>query len=251
MSEISKELSCQYCNEKIAASDVFCGQCGQPIDEKSEVKEDVFNALQPALLYYFITFLLLATYKLTSFFPEGFDGFILVSVIDVLIVLVFWHHNFDELRELWSLKKIKIGLITVTILFAVLAALVVSLIAAFLNRSIYEEVYYETTLYEESPFPFLVATLLVAVQPAIFEEVAFRGFLFNYLKKVTTPTSAIYVTAFLFGVIHLQFISLLWLIPMGLIFAYSRNRYNTLWYGVFGHFAYNFTITAINFWNVG
>lgn len=250
MSEISNELSCQYCNERIAESDVFCGQCGQPVGEKSDVKEDVFSSLQPALLYYFITFLLLATYKLTSFFPEGFDGLILVSVIDILIVLAFWYHNFDDLRELWSFKKVKLGLIGASILMAVFAAFVVSIIATFLNSSIYDEVFYETTIYGESQFPFLVATVLVAIQPAIFEEVAFRGFLFNYLKKVTTPNSAIYVTAFLFGIMHMQFISLLWLIPMGLIFAYSRNRYHTLWYGVVGHFAYNFTITAMEFWNV-
>jgi uncharacterized protein len=250
VSDLSQEFSCQYCNEKISATDVFCGQCGKAVSETVTHKEDVFSALQPALIYYFITFLLLATYKLTSIFPEGFDGLVIVSVIDVLIVLAFWYHNFDDLGGLWSFRRVKAGLLGTTILMAVVAAFVVSLIATFLNSAIYDEVFYETAIYGESQFPFLIAIVLVAIQPAIFEEVAFRGFLFNYLKRVTTPASAVYITAFLFGFIHMQFISLLWLIPMGLIFAYSRNRYNTLWYGVVGHFAYNFTITAMEFWNV-
>lgn len=250
MSQFSEELSCQYCHEKLNASDVFCGQCGKAVNERTTAKEDVFGVLQPALLYYFITLVLLATYKLTSFFPEGMPGLVMVSVIDVLVVIAFWYHNADELSTLWSVKNVKVSLIGTTLLLAVLAAFVVTVIATFLNRSIYDEVFYETSFFEGSQFPFLLATLLVAIQPAIFEEVAFREFLFNNLKRVMTPTSAIYVTAFLFGIIHLQFISLLWLIPMGLVFAYCRQRYNTLWYGVAGHFAYNFTITAIEFWHV-
>ncbi|HYF70621.1 MAG TPA: CPBP family intramembrane glutamic endopeptidase [Ohtaekwangia sp.] len=86
------------------------------------------------------------------------------------------------------------------------------------------------------------------ILPAVFEEVAFRGFMFTNLQAVTNTKSVIYITAFLFGVIHLSFISLLWLIPIGIVFAVLRARYNTLWYGVVGHFTYNFTITLIEFW---
>ena len=46
---------------------------------------------------------------------------------------------------------------------------------------------------------------------------------------------------------HLQIISLLWLIPIGLVFGLLRNKYNTLWYGVIGHFVYNFSITVYEF----
>ena len=56
---------------------------------------------------------------------------------------------------------------------------------------------------------------------------------------MTTPTGAVYITAFVFGIIHLAVISMLWLVPLGLIFGMLRAKYNTLWYGVIGHFTYN------------
>ncbi|TXH26639.1 MAG: CPBP family intramembrane metalloprotease [Cyclobacteriaceae bacterium] len=48
---------------------------------------------------------------------------------------------------------------------------------------------------------------------------------------------------------HLAFISLIWLIPIGLAFGFLRSRYNTIWYGIVGHFVYNFCITVYEFWN--
>jgi len=41
--------------------------------------------------------------------------------------------------------------------------------------------------------------------------------------------------------------SLLWLVPIGLAFGYLRDKHNTLWYGMIGHFAYNFSITFFEF----
>jgi membrane protease YdiL (CAAX protease family) len=92
-----------------------------------------------------------------------------------------------------------------------------------------------------------MATLFIAVQPAIFEEITFRGFLFNNLKQVSGGPSAVYITGFVFGMMHLALISLLWLVPIGLAFGYLRNKYNTLWYGVIGHFTYNFIIVMNDF----
>lgn len=42
-------------------------------------------------------------------------------------------------------------------------------------------------------------------------------------------------------------ICMLWLVPGGLIFAFMRMKYNTLWYGIVGHFTYNFVITVLDF----
>jgi uncharacterized protein len=138
-------------------------------------------------------------------------------------------------------------LILVTIIGAILGSFVVTWVANMINVSINDDVFYDTYLFEDTPFPLLFSVLFIAVQPAIFEEVAFRGFIFNGIKKVTNASGAIYTSAFLFGIMHLQIISLLWLIPIGLVFALLRNKYNTLWYGVVGHFTYNLCITLNEF----
>jgi membrane protease YdiL (CAAX protease family) len=131
---------------------------------------------------------------------------------------------------------------------ALLGAVIVTLVASLIEVSIYEDVYYNPYLFHDTSNPFIWSVIMICVQPAIFEEVAFRGFLFNNLEKITAEKSAIYITGFLFGIIHLSFISLLWLVPIGLVFAMMRLKYNTLWYGIVGHFSYNLFITVIEFW---
>ncbi len=240
---------CPHCQSAISATDTFCGQCGKEIttSEREFHREDVFVIIQPTLLYYFITLILLACYKFTNLFPRGSEGMTIITILDVLIVVAFWVQNYKEVRPLFSLSKINLKVMILTLLGAVAASLVVSLVASFINVAIRDDVFYNPYLFEDTPSPLLFATLFIAVQPAIFEEVAFRGFLFNNLKQINGGISAVYISSFMFGILHLQWISLIWLIPLGLAVALLRNKYETLWYGVIAHFTYNFCITLYDF----
>jgi uncharacterized protein len=244
---------CPQCHGHVQIGDRFCGMCGQEIFGKQQAStadhnEDVFEILQPTLAYYGVTLILLAAYKLTSAFPEGFEGMVAITVIDTAIVLIFWLLFYRQLLPLFSLKDVKSGLLLVTVISAMAGSVVVSVVADFINISISDDVFYSTYLFEDSRYPLFFAVLFIAVHPAIFEEVAFRGFLFNNVSRVTTARGAICVTGFVFGIIHLSVISLLWLVPIGLIFAWLRWKHNTLWYGIVGHFVYNFCITMMDYY---
>lgn len=250
MEEISiTNLSCPHCSAIINEKDVFCGTCGKEIvQQEKEVSGNVFLLLQPTILYYFITLALLAIYKFTEVFPSGLEGLLVVSALDVAIVLIFWLNNFSEIRPLFRIRGLSLKIMALTIIGAILGSIAVSYIAHIINLSINDDVFYSTSFFLDNPYPLLVATLLIAVQPAIFEEVAFRGFIFNNVKEISGGMSPVYISAFIFGIMHLAIISLIWLVPIGLAFGYLRNRYNTLWYGVVGHFVYNFFITLNEFW---
>lgn len=242
------ELTCPNCHQAIGSDDIFCSNCGRELEKTvSEKRGDVFSTLNPTLLYYFITLFLLAAYKFTDTFPSGLKGMICVSIIDIIIVMGFWIFNHEAIKPLFSISAVKPKVVILTIVGAIAGSVIVSELARFINLSIHDDVFYDTYLFEDTTYPFLFATLSIAVQPAIFEEVAFRGFLFNNLKAVANGKSAVYMTGIIFGIIHLQIISLIWLIPIGLAFGYLRNQYNTLWYGVIGHFTYNFCITLFEF----
>jgi uncharacterized protein len=142
---------------------------------------------------------------------------------------------------------LNLRLLILTIIGAITGGFMVSFFAKIINVSIFDDIYYNPYLFQDTAQPFLWAIVITCVQPAIFEEVAFRGFLYTNLQTLTSSLNAVYVTAFMFGVLHLSFISLLWLVPIGLIFAWLRMKYNTLWYGIAGHFFYNFTIMVIEF----
>jgi uncharacterized protein len=225
----------------------FCGYCGHEVALEVVVKEDAFVVIQPTLIYYFVTLILLGVYKLTTLFPEGIEGIIIISVIDIAVVIGFWGYFFHDLKPLFSLKKLELKLVFLTVVGAGVGAVAVSYLADIINLSLFDDVYYSPQLFEDKSQSFIWAIVLVCLQPAIFEEVAFRGFMFTNLQVLSSPKGAVYISAILFGIMHLSFISLLWLIPLGIVFAIMRLKYNTLWYGIIGHFIYNFTITLIEF----
>lgn len=243
-------VQCQTCHGTVVAGDRFCGHCGKEVfinPVNQPVQTDVLRTLAPTLTYYFITLVLLAAYKLTDIFPLGFEGLAIISGIDVILVIIFWAFYFRELRPLFSVTGLRPGLMSLTVVCAAIAGIMVSGLANIIQFSIQDDVFYSTYLFEDTSTPFLWAVLFICVQPALFEEVTFRGFLYSNLSQVTSARSAIYITGFIFGIIHLAVISMLWLVPLGLIFAFMRMKYNTLWYGIAAHFTYNLVITLIDF----
>lgn len=249
--EVEETISlavCEKCGVKRNVNDRFCGNCGNEIsDEAEKPHEDAFTILTPSLLYYFITLALLVIYKLTPVFGNDFEGFLYVSVIDVLIVVCFTIYSYKDLKHLFSLQGFRLSIAGLTILGALAGSIFISWFANIINIVISDDVFYNTYLFSDTGSPFLLATLFLCVQPAIFEEIAFRGFLFNNIQKLSTPKETVYITSFIFGILHLAIVSMLWLVPIGLVFALLRLKHNTIWYGVIGHFTYNLGVTAIEF----
>lgn len=239
---------CLKCGRELQINDHFCGYCGNEVAAKSNTsREDVFSVLTPSLFYYFATLALLALYKLTPAFDDDFESFLFISIVDDLIVIAFALYAIKDVIPLFSFKRFRFSIAFLTVGGALIGSFFISWLATIINIAISDDVFYDTYLFQQTSSPFLFATLFICVQPAIFEEIAFRGFLFNNIQKLSSPMSTVYITSFIFGIIHLAVISMLWLVPIGLAFAFLRLRYNTIWYGVLGHFTYNFGITFLEF----
>lgn len=90
------------------------------------------------------------------------------------------------------------------------------------------------------------AFVWLAVLPAIFEEVAFRGLMLTKLQRVCSPVQAMWVSAILFATIHFALLSLaIFLVPLGLLAAYLVRRTGSLWPAIWLHFAHNASVVAI------
>lgn len=248
-SEVSNVLLCKHCQSTLQVRDKFCGSCGNPVEETihSHVQADVFERLRPVLVYYFITLILLSVFKFTNLFPDGFQGMCIISLLDIAVTIIFWVDNRKEVASLFSFKNVQLKIVALTMVGALIGSAAIFFIADIIQVSISDDVFYDLYLFEDTSFPMMMAILFICVQPAIFEEVTFRGFLFNHLQGITSPIGTVYITSFIFGIIHLALISMLWLVPIGLAFAFLRVRYNTLWYGVIGHFTYNLGIVLLEF----
>ncbi|OEK03222.1 hypothetical protein BFP97_17580 [Roseivirga sp. 4D4] len=87
---------------------------------------------------------------------------------------------------------------------------------------------------------FLFGFLVIAILPGIGEELLFRGVLQNSLHKLTKNAHvAIWVSAFIFGAIHLQFYGLVPRMLLGAVFGYLYVWSGNIWYPIISHIANN------------
>ncbi len=105
----------------------------------------------------------------------------------------------------------------------------------------------------DSRFEFSLAFIIIAIIPAVGEELVFRGVLQNYLHKwIKNVHIAIWVSAIIFSLIHMQFYGLVPRILLGALFGYLYVISGSLWMAILGHFINNgFTVIMIYLYQKG
>jgi sodium transport system permease protein len=90
--------------------------------------------------------------------------------------------------------------------------------------------------------------VLVAVTPAICEEVLFRGVFLSGIRSRLTPLRAIVLNGIVFGAFHVPFATVYRLLPstiLGMLLAWVVLRTRSLWPAVLMHFANNGSIVIL------
>jgi membrane protease YdiL (CAAX protease family) len=95
-------------------------------------------------------------------------------------------------------------------------------------------------LYMPSAVDLAINLLMIALIPAIGEELLFRGCLQPIFGRlVKNAHVGIWLTAILFSAIHLQFYGFIPRMLLGALFGYLYYYGNSLWYPILGHFLNN------------
>jgi membrane protease YdiL (CAAX protease family) len=174
-----------------------------------------------------------------------------VEVVRALVTLTFVWLTRKEMRRVVSFNGLKWYMVAGVIGVAAAASFLVSLSVREVNVTFFgtDVSYYGA--YKLYSYPTFVMIYSIAVTPAIFEELAFRGVIYNYCASFLDERLVVAVTAFLFAIMHLSLISLVWLIPFGFFIGSLRRKYNTIWYGVAFHFMFNLTACIIDLYRQG
>jgi membrane protease YdiL (CAAX protease family) len=91
-----------------------------------------------------------------------------------------------------------------------------------------------------TPSDYLINMLMVAVIPALGEEIFFRGCLQRVLTDLyRNAHAAIIMGAIIFSFIHFQFYGFLPRMILGILFGYMLLWTGNLWYSVLAHFLHN------------
>lgn len=86
----------------------------------------------------------------------------------------------------------------------------------------------------------IISALLIAVMPACVEEFVFRGVLFQTYRKKRV-FSAIMLSAFLFGCMHMNLNQLVYAFAMGVYMAFLVEGTGSILSSMLAHFTLNFT----------
>lgn len=238
------------CGGAIEESDTFCTHCGKKI--KSEVfHANIFLTRHMFILlgYYAFCFILWLSLEYGDIVQEPAD-FYWVLITDALVTMLFAVISIKSILPLYSFKNVKVPRLLLYSLFAVAGSFSINYLTTLMNVNLFDQDIRYTPFFEETSNPILYMILSIAVFPAVFEEMAFRGFLYNSVQKLADDKSAIWVSSLLFAIIHFAFLSLFWLIPFAIIAANLRKKHNTLWYGMVIHFVFNLTACLIDYYEI-
>lgn len=95
--------------------------------------------------------------------------------------------------------------------------------------------------------PYWMNLLMLAVTPAIIEELVCRGVLFHAYKKKNL-LAAVLTTAFIFGLLHMNLNQMLYAAVIGIVFAIAVEVTGSIYTSMIMHFIMNsISVTALAF----
>lgn len=95
----------------------------------------------------------------------------------------------------------------------------------------------------------LLNLLIIALIPAVGEELTFRGLLQQSLTRKMNPHVAIFLSAAIFSFIHFQFYGFLPRLFLGLLLGYMFYVSGSLWTSIVMHFVNNGSVVVLYYLN--
>jgi uncharacterized protein len=248
--EITGWHLCAHCNQPITEDARYCNHCGA-FQSGPNIEDAV--AKREKLITLTIFFGVHLTVCLVANFTKYIRGLAALLIVDgvlsiftLVYVVLFW----TDLKKLFSWKNFAVAKVAAYASAATAGAVVVNYAVKWLNKTIFDTNLYYYNAFSHLKYAKLVTVLVVGLQPAIFEELAFRGVLQEGLNKITDTKQAIFISAFLFSLLHMSFISFFWLMPFAVWLGYVRKKEGTLWYGMVIHFCFNTTACVLEFFEL-
>jgi membrane protease YdiL (CAAX protease family) len=246
--ENSAIVICSYCGSEEPEAFKFCTHCGKrnaAITQLEAKKDGWFRKNLNALLVYSIFSIILLLFA--AFTEETFETVVIWSLGFALVDLIFAAFQ-PQVYKLFNVLKIRLLPLIGIISICIVSGFAVSYCMEWLNIVLSDEVTLYLPIYLHLDHPLIYAIIFTAAFPAIFEEIAFRGFVYDNFKAIGGVRSAIWGSSFLFALVHFSLLSLVWIMPFGLLLAYFRTKYSSLLYGMVGHFVHNTTVVLIEYY---
>jgi membrane protease YdiL (CAAX protease family) len=163
------------------------------------------------------------------------------------ILLVKWWHT-KNVKKYIRLNKTSFG----EVILAVLATLAIIPAGNYVSNELVRwinipDFYLEISVMffkANSPLEFVWLIFVVAITPAICEEVFFRGYVQRTFER-TMKFKSVLLVGFIFGLFHMQPLGLFTLSILGMLFGYFYYKSESLLPAMAAHFTNNFLAVLI------
>ncbi len=207
---------------------------------RSEMKEKQMPGYGDLILLLCLVLLLIFYVGSFAQIKWGFGGVVIQQLIILLCpVLYAWYMKADA-KKLFSIKKPGVSQVAGGILFGIAAFLCAMIVGVLLVPFFPESADGLTQLDDMlTSQPAVVLILVVALMPAIGEELLFRGFVMGTLKNKCTGVIAVLVTTLLFAAYHMSLIKMFTIGIIGFGLTYAAYKSGSIVTSMCMHFLNN------------
>jgi membrane protease YdiL (CAAX protease family) len=246
-----KSATCSKCGLERREAKKFCSRCGFPYASVFKQPVSTWQSLEPAIKTSAVLFGINLLFLLLKITPKGthlpiriiieflFCSIILYAVYPFRSRIYYLSGRFFNAR-FSPLKMVSLAFIT---------ALGVHLYFQALKLLGVQTVNYleEGDLGIAKVLWVFISTVLLA---PVFEEIYFRGYLFQKFRLVLKPRDAIILQGLLFGIIHLSPVTYISHTMLGILFGFFRYRTKSLLPGILFHALWNLSVVGFEYWQL-
>lgn len=235
--------SCAACDRRFAAG---------PRHEQAKQQYDVERRSVFSAVWLYFSLLAVSIVTMITIGVSGATdtrSFITFAEVAMSLIIIAWAMKdrallrgaFSMPHVGWLALAVPVGIVTYAFAHGVLSVLHTQLHVPVMNAA---------ADFKNLPNGLLIGVLSMCVQPALFEELGFRGLILPSLRRALTSFEAITVTALIFGILHLSVLSLPHLVAMGWMAGWLRVRSGSLYPAMVLHFTHNALVLASD-WHGG
>jgi uncharacterized protein len=174
---------------------------------------------------------------------DVFDVHRLMAIVIIAWAIIAWRDTLPVIRNFGSLGWIGLGVLCglgtfeVASIWGDTSSYLFGMEPAHLSQP-----------FRAAGYSWLSIVALIALYPAIFEELAFRGIILPCLNRALTVNESIAVSGMMFMILHLTVPSAPPLLLAGIGLGFLRVRSKSLWPCVAMHFTHNAMCIAMECW---
>ncbi|OSB09047.1 CPBP family intramembrane glutamic endopeptidase [Paraclostridium bifermentans] len=172
-----------------------------------------------------------------DFNQYNFTIVFLIDLLTLIIVYKFYGTRINIITYRYKIKKIDLKDMMYIILFGITLSIVMSILINFLVELFpsYEQVSNKITSQTNS----ILNVICMVVLIPIYEEIIFRGVIFNHLKENYKIGTAIVVQALLFGIAHGNIVQGIYAFILGIVLALMYMYFNSIYSNIMLHMIFN------------